>query len=387
MWFFNSPEVAFGEDALSRLEELDGRRGFIVTDQTMVKLGFVARVQQHLSNAGLESDIFAEVEPDPSLQTVRRAAAAMAQFEPDWIIGLGGGSSLDAAKAAWFLYERPDLDPAAINPFESFGLRSKARLVAISTTSGTGAETTWAVVLTDKEENRKLGLATGELLPDLAIVDPSLAAEMPPVVTADTGLDVLTHAVEAYTSAWANDFSDGLALQAIKLVFNYLPRAFDDGSDVEARERMHNAAAIAGLAFSNGSLACAHALGHALGAVLGVPHGRAVGLFLPYTIEFVAKGGGTRYADIAHVLRLPAADEAEGVASLVAAVRELIYRVERPLSIAELGIAWDRYEAAVAEMVLKAETDTQLVTSLRIPDNDELALLFRHAYEGRPVDF
>jgi alcohol dehydrogenase class IV len=387
MWFFGSPEVVFGEDALDRLDALDGRRAFIVTDANIARLGFVERVQERLKVAGIESAVFSKVEPDPSLQTVQQCAEIMTAYGPDWIIGLGGGSSMDAAKAAWFLYERPDVDPASINPFDDFGLRAKARLVTIPTTSGTGSEITWALVLTDTEEQRKLALGSRELMPDIAIVDPSFVMGLPPQITADTGIDALTHAIEGYTCTYRNDFCDGLCLKAIQLVFSYLPQAYVDGSDAEARERLHNAAAIAGLGFGNAMAALAHAMGHALGGVFHTPHGRAVGLFLPYTIEFNARGDDSRYADIAYFLRLPAKDEAEGSASLVAAVRELKQKIHQPASMRELEISPGEFEEALPYLVVNAESDSCLVMNTRIPDSEELEQLFRYAYEGRSVDF
>jgi len=387
MWYFNSPRIVFGEDALCHLSELDGQRAFIVTDPNIARLGFVERVQEHLAEAGIESTVFAEVEPNPCLETAQRCAAAMATYQPDWIIGLGGGSSIDAAKAAWLLYERPDVDPAGINPFDHFGLRAKARLVAIPTTSGTGAEVTIATVLTDTEEQRKLGLASYEIMPDVAIVDPSLVMGLPPHVTADTGMDALTHAIEGYTSSYHNDYCDGLCLKAIQLVFTYLPRAYANGSDSEARERLHNAATIAGLGFGNSMAALAHAMGHSLGAVFHTPHGRAVGLLLPYTITFTANGGASRYADIAQFLRLPARDEAEAAAELVAAIQELQRALQQPVSLRELQITPEAFEQALPHLVANAESDTSLVMSVRVPSSQELERLFRYAYGGQPVDF
>ena len=387
MWIFSSPKVVFGDDALEYLENLRGRRAFFVTDANMLAFGFVERVQQHLTAAGLESAVFAEVEPNPSLQTVRRAAQQMVEYQPDWIIGLGGGSAMDAAKAAWLLYENPDADPAAINPMEEYGLRQKARLIAIPTTSGTGSEATWATVLTDTELQMKLAMGTPELLPDLAIVDSSLVLGLPPRITADTGLDVLTHAVEAYTNTMRNDFSDGMALKAVDLVFKYLPRAYADGSDAEARGHMHNAAAIAGLAFGNSMLGLAHAMGHSMGAVLHVPHGRSVGLFLPYVIEFTANGGNTRYGDIAHHVRLPAEDEETGTAALVGAIRDLSAIVGFATSIQDLGIARAAFEEALPKLVANAEADNQLFFNIRFAESDDLAKLFMCAYEGRSVDW
>jgi alcohol dehydrogenase class IV len=388
MWFFRSPEIVFGEAALDRLESIQGRRALIVTDENIVKLGFVDRVQAKLAEAGLETAVFAEIEPNPSLQTVRRGAQAVLAYEPDWIIGLGGGSCMDAAKAAWFLYERPDMDLEDLTPFETLGLRTKARMMAIPTTSGTGSEVTIAAVLTDVEEGRKVALGSGELVPDIAIVDPSFVMELPPRITADTGLDALSHAVEGYTCSWRNDFTDGLCLKAIQLMFDYLPRAYENGAtDPQARERVHNAATIAGLGFGNSFAALAHAMGHALGAAFHTPHGRAVGLFLPYTIEFSANAGEGRYADIARFLGLPAQDDTKGAASLVAAILELQHRIGQPTSVRELGITPGSYAEAMPHLIDNTETDTQMVSSCRIPEDDDLERLFHYAYEGKSIDF
>lgn len=388
MWFFRSPEIVFGEYALDHLVSVEGRKAFVVTDETLVALGFVDRVQEKLSEAGMEAVVFADVEPDPSIETARRGAEVALAHEPDWIIGLGGGSCIDAAKAIWVLYERPEVDPAEISPLARFGLRAKARLIAIPTTSGTGAEATLATVLTDQAECRKLGLGTPELVPDLAIVDPSFVMALPPQLAADTGMDALTHAVEGYTSTCRNDFTDGLALKAIQLVFEYLPRAYESGADdPEAREKMHNAGTIAGLAYGNSMLAQAHALGHALGAIYHTPHGRAVGVFLPYTIEFNAASGESRYADIARFLGLAADDEAQAAASLAAAIRELQQRIGVATSLREMGITEESFRQELSRLVANTEMDTQVVFGPRMPTTEEVEQLFEYSFSGKPVDF
>jgi alcohol dehydrogenase class IV len=387
MWIFRSPQVVYGPDALSHLALIEGKRAFIVTDEVMVKMGFVALVKEQLANANIESTVFAEVEPEPSLQTVQRGANVMLEYQPDWIIGLGGGSAMDAAKAMWVLYEHPDLAPEAINPVDIIKLRQKARMIGIPTTSGTGAEATWAAVITDTADERKLALPTPEMTPDIAIVDPALAAKMPPRLTGDTGLDALTHAVEGYTSSWHNDFCDGLCLEAIGLVSQYLPRAYADGSDMEAREHMHNAATIAGLGFINSMAALAHALGHAWGGVFHAPHGRLVGLFLPYTIEFAVRGGGTRYAEITRFLGMPGKDEEEGARSLVHTIRVLQKQIESPTLLAKLGIARDEFTQKLDKLVSNAEGDTQMVAASRVPSSEETRKLFEYAYDGKTIDF
>jgi len=387
MWYFVSPEIVFGEGALDALDELEGRRALIVTDGTLVKLGLVDRVKAHLDNAGIQVHIFDAVEPDPSVQTVRRGVQVAQEYQPDWIVGLGGGSPLDAAKAIWVLYERPDLHPAEINPFIRLGLRQKARLVTIPTTSGTGAEVTWGIVLTDTEEQRKMGLGNRENVADIAIVDPAMAAGMPPQLTADTGLDALVHAVEGYTCAWHTDMTDGLCISAVRAVFQYLPRAVTDGSDMEARERMHNAATVAGLGFGNAMASMAHAMGHTLGAVFHVPHGRAVAIALPYTIEFAAREAPARFAELAGLLGFSRAEGEQAARALAERVRGLCREIGNPTSVAGAGVEREVYEAQLDKLVDDAFNDTQIVTAVRAPDYDELRQLFVYAYEGREVDF
>jgi alcohol dehydrogenase class IV len=387
MWYFVSPEIVFGQGALDELDELKGRRAFVVTDARLVELGLVDRVRMHLDRAGLETHVFAEVEPDPSVQTVMRGVEVAQDVQPDWFVGVGGGSPLDAAKAIWVLYERPDLVAAEINPFVPLGLRQKARLVTIPTTSGTGAEVTWAIVLTDTEEQRKMGLGSRESVADIAIVDPAMAASMPPQLTADTGLDALTHAVEGFTCTWHTDFTDGLCVSAARHILRYLPRAVADGSDMEARERMHNAATCAGLGFGNAMASMAHAMGHALGAVFHLPHGRAVSIALPYTIEFAAGQAPDRFADLAGLLGVSSAEGDRAGRDLAQALRNLVREVGNPTSVAESGVDPEVFETQLEKLVEDTFNDTSVVTAARAPSYDELGRLFEYTYHGQPVDF
>jgi alcohol dehydrogenase class IV len=389
MWFFKSPEVVFGEESLGYLERLEGTRALIVTDEVIVGLGHAARVQRVLEGAGLQVEIFDRVEPNPSLETVRAGAGAMTAFQPDWIVGLGGGSAIDAAKAMWILYERPDMDPEGINPIEILHLRRKARLIAIPTTSGTGSEATWAVVLTNVAERRKLGLGSREDLPDIAIIDPSFVLAMPARLTADTGMDALTHAFEGYTCVYRNEFSDGMCLVAARLVFQYLRRAYKDGSDVEARTKMHYAASIAGLGFGNSMASLAHGLGHSLGAVFHVPHGRAVSLFLPYVIEFCIRGepGTTCYGGLARFLDLPSSSETEAAGALAQTIRKLQAELDQPTTLAACGITRQDLEKEMALLVSNTGNDSSTVTSTRIPDDLESRRIYEYAYEGKLIDF
>ena len=388
MWYFVAPKVVFGEDALSHLAELKARSAFIVTDKTIVGLGFVDRVREQLAQAGIAAVVFDDVEPDPSLDTVDCGVALMEQHCPDLVVAVGGGSVMDAAKAMRVQYERPDIRAEEINPFLSdLGLGSKCRLVCVCTTSGTGAEATFAIVLTDPRDQRKLSLINREVLPDIAIVDPALARSMSPQITADTGMDALTHAIEGYTCDWKNDYSDGLCLRAVQLIFRYLPRAVKDGDDTEARCKMHNAGCIAGMGFINALSAMAHAAGHSLGALFHVPHGRAVGMFLPYTIEFV---GGIReelWSEIAHAIRLEVPEGQTAAAALARAVRWLARDIGQPLSMKEMGIPFDDFSRAMEKLVDNLMADGSLITSTRVPDSAQAARFFGCAYEGKSIDF
>jgi alcohol dehydrogenase class IV len=387
MWYFLSPKIAFGEDSIEELAQLQGKKAFLVTDAVIHQLGYPDLVRQQLDEAGISMAIFDAVEPDPSLATVRECAAAITAYEPDWVIGLGGGSCLDAAKAAWFLYERPDIELDAINPFETFGLRNKAHFATIPTTSGTGADVSWGFALHDPVNQSKLVRVSRELIPDLAIIDPVFVMGLPKTVTADAGMDVLAHAVEAYTNLWHNDFTDAFAIKAIELVFRYLRAAVTDGSDVEAREHMHNAASLAGLAFSNTAIIIAHSLAHAVGARFHTHHGRTVGMFLPYTIEYNAKATPERFNEIAQYLNLSLVDSATSVQSLVMLIRDLAREIDQPLSLAELGIPWEEFEIALPGLTENALNSVELLANPRQTTPDELDSLFRYAYYGKSIDF
>lgn len=387
MWNFVSPRIVFGEGALDALEELQGQRALIVTDVTMVRMGLLDKVKTRLEKAGIKVHVFDQVEPDPSVETALQGAQMAQDIQPDWIVGLGGGSPIDAAKAIWVLYERPDIEPAAIGPVGELGLRKKARLITVPTTSGTGAEVTWGIVLTDTAEKRKMGLGHPENIADIAIVDPEMAAGMPPGLTADTGLDTLVHAVEGYTCSWHTDLTDGLCLHAARLVFEYLPKAVSNGQDMEARERMHNAAACAGLGFGNSMASMAHAMGHSLGGAFHIPHGRAVAVFLPYTIEFFSTQAPERFAELAALAGFPNAGGGQGAREFAHHIRSFYRRIGNPTSVSETGIARQAYEEQLDKLVDDALNDTQMVTAVRAPSSEEIRKLFLYAYDGRAVDF
>jgi len=387
VWFFGCPTIVFGDDALEYLRDIRGQRALIVTDRNIVELGFVEQVAGELEKAGLQHRVFAGVESDPTMQTVEAGARAAREYRPDWLIALGGGSVIDAAKAVWVLYARPDIRPDAISPTELLDLRRTARLIAIPTTSGTGAEVTWGIVLTDSEERRKLALGSRETLPDIAILNPSFVMNLPPQITGDTGMDALAHAIEGYASTWRSDFSNAPALSAVKLVFRYLLRAYRDGSDQEARTGMMHAATLASMSFGNAMAGLAHSMAHALGALFHLPHGRTVGLCLPYTMEYLAETEAEKYAEIGRSAGIVGDSQLQITRTLVAQIRSLAQSLGQPLSVREAGIEPGLYEESLPALVERAENEVTTVTVARVPDGSELNQLFRCAYAGENVDF
>ncbi|MGC9068269.1 MAG: iron-containing alcohol dehydrogenase [Thermoprotei archaeon] len=379
MWWFVVPsKIAFGEDALDALNELKGKKALIITDKIITNLGYVKLVEDTLKENGFNIVCFDEVEPEPSKEVVDKALKIANQFQPDWFIAIGGGSSMDTAKATWVLYERPDKKIEEINPLEPLGLRNKARFVCIPTTNA-GSESTWAIVITDRENMKKMELASREVLPDLVILDPRLTISMPPRLTTDTGIDALATAIEAYTSTWRNDYSDALAEKAVELIFKYLPRVYKNGNDVEAREKMHYAADMTGMAFSNSQIGVIHALAHAFGAVFHVSHGRAVGLFLPYGVQYNWGYVSDRYDRLA---------VRAGVGkSFDQAVVELLMELTQPLSVREMGISRDEYFKRLSLLVSRAMESTGIIANPRPVDEKDCKRIFEYAYEGHKIDF
>ncbi|WP_368901717.1 bifunctional acetaldehyde-CoA/alcohol dehydrogenase [Oceanobacillus oncorhynchi] len=407
-WFKVPPKIYFEKNAVQYLAKMPNiSKAFIVTDPMMVELGYVDKVLYYLRRRPdyVHCEIFSDVEADPSKDTVMRGAAAIDAFQPDVIIALGGGSAMDAAKGMWLFHEHPDTEFNGLKQkfmdirkrvYQYPKLGQQAQFVAIPTTSGTGSEVTSFSVITDKETNTKYPLADYELTPDVAIIDPQFVMTVPKTVTADTGMDVLTHAIEAYVSNMANDYTDGLAIKAIQLVFEYLPQAYHDGSNALAREKMHNASTIAGMAFANAFLGINHSLAHKLGAQFHIAHGRANAILLPHVIRYNAKKptkfvsfpkyehfiADKRYAEIARVLGLPAATTEQGVESLVQAIYQLAEELNIPMSIAENGVDAKEFEAQADDLADRAFEDQCTTANPKLPLVTELAEVYRQAYKG-----
>jgi alcohol dehydrogenase class IV len=290
-YFLCPKKVLYGKGILKRLgSELEGRgnKAVLITDKFMVKMS--NELVEAVKAAGYEVKIWDGAEPEPSTALAVQARQVLQEFEPQLVIGYGGGSVIDTAKAAWVLWENPEITAditAAVNVKTKLSWKRKARFMAVPTTSGTGSDVTWSIVLTDTAGHRKIGFANNEIVPDIALLVPEFTAGMPRSLTASTGLDVLGHALDGYTARQQNDFSDGLCLQAAKLTFEWLPKACANGADLTAREKMQNAASIAGLGFGNSNTSLCHALAHSFGATFGMPHGRSVGISLPYSLEYL----------------------------------------------------------------------------------------------------
>ncbi|WP_431992772.1 bifunctional acetaldehyde-CoA/alcohol dehydrogenase [Streptomyces albogriseolus] len=408
-WFKVPPKIYFEPQAIRYLTSMpDVHRVTVVTDATMTRLGFVDRITRVLQRRRdpVTVQIIDSVEPEPSIDSVQRGAALMREFRPDTIIALGGGSPMDAAKVMWLLYEQPDVDFADMRQkfsdirkraFRFPALGELARLVCVPTTSGTGAEVTPFAVISDPATGKKYPLADYALTPSVAIVDPLLTTALPPALAADSGFDALTHAIEAYVSVYANDFTDGLALHAVRLVFGHLEAAVNDRGDAaEAREKMHNAGTIAGMAFGNAFLGIVHAMSHTLGATFHIAHGRTNAVLLPHVIRY----NGTvptkltgwpkyenyrapeRFQDISRALGLPAATPAEGVESLAAAVERLRDAVGIEPTFAALGIDERTFLDALPQQALNAYEDQCAPANPRMPMLDDMQAIMRAAYRG-----
>ncbi|MDV3431323.1 1-propanol dehydrogenase PduQ [Paenibacillus larvae] len=371
-------DIYMGQGALDRLTELRNKRIFVVTDPFMVKSGMINLLFERLHESNKQY-IFSNIVPDPPIEVVTEGLEALSSFNTDMIIAVGGGSAIDAAKAmkifAKKLMNQQDI------PF-----------VAIPTTSGTGSEVTSFSVISDKKKNIKYPLVSHDMLPEEAILDPELVKSVPDFITADTGMDVLTHAIEAYVSTKANDISDALAEKALKLVFAYLPKAHKDGSDLEAREKMHNASCLAGMAFNIASLGLNHGIAHVAGVKFKIAHGRMNSLLLPHVIEFNAdykpgygkdegNAAAARYAEISRSLGLPASNSRSGVRSLVQAIKQLQKQLKMPQTLKDCNIAYSTLEEMQEAIAQGALKDGCTATNPRVPSDADVIGILNKMYQ------
>ena len=408
-WFKIPDKIYFEAGSIQYLEKMpDITRAFIVTDPSMVKLGYIDKILYHLRkrNEYVHSEIFSEVESDPSFDTINKGVRMMNEFKPDVVIAVGGGSPIDAAKGMWLFYEHPEADAEGMKvkfmdirkrTYKFPKLGEKAKMVAIPTTSGTGSEVTSFAVITDKQNNKKYPLADYELTPDVAIVDPDLVMSLPQRITADTGMDVLTHAIEAYVSNMASDYTDGLAEKAIELVFKNLREAYNNGSNKYAREKMHNASTIAGMAFTNAFLGINHSLAQKLGAEFHMAHGRLNAILLPYVIRYNASKptkfvsfpkyeyfiADQKYADISRRMGFSAHTNEEGVNSLITEIKKLNQDLGIEKSFKDAGINEEEFLSKVEMLADRAFEDQCTTANPRLPLVVELKEILMNAYYGK----
>ena len=393
MYRFTLPrDLYHGKDALSSLKNLSGKKAVVVVGGgSMKRFGFLDKAVDYLKEAGMEVKLIEGVEPDPSVETVMKGAAVMREFEPDWIVAMGGGSPIDAAKAMWVFYEYPDTTfEEIITPFSFPTLRTKAKFCAIPSTSGTATEVTAFSVITDYAKGIKYPLADFNITPDVAIVDPALAETMPAKLTAHTGMDAMTHAIEAYVSTLNCEYTDPLALHAIEMIHDNLKKSYE--GDMACRDKMHDAQCLAGMAFSNALLGIVHSMAHKTGAAFStghIPHGCANAIYLPYVIKYNAKDvvAAKRYAEIARRMGLAGTSEQALINSLVEKIDEFNVRLNIPKTLKDFGINEDEFKEKVDNIAELAVGDACTGSNPRAIDPAAMAKLLTCTYYGTEVDF
>lgn len=388
-------DLYHGKGSLEELKNLKGSKAILVVGGgSMKRFGFLDKAVNYLKEAGMEVELFENVEPDPSVDTVMRGAEKMREFQPDWIVAMGGGSPIDAAKAMWAFYEYPETTfEDLITPFNFPTLRQKAHFCAIPSTSGTATEVTAFSVITDYDKGIKYPLADFNITPDVAIVDSELAETMPKKLTAHTGMDALTHAIEAYVSTLHCDYTDALALHAIKMIHNNLKASFD--GDKEARHSMHNAQCLAGMAFSNALLGIVHSMAHKTGAAFSgghIVHGCANAMYLPKVIKYNSKNeeAAKRYGEIARFIGLTGNSDAELVDALIAEIRSMNKSLEIPMCIKDYeGGIIDEQEflEKLPDVAKLAISDACTGSNPRQPSNEEMEKLLKACFYDEEIDF
>lgn len=375
-------DLYFGKGSMEVLKQLKGKKATIVVGGgSMKRFGFLDTVESYLKEAGMETQLIEGVEPDPSVETVMKGAAMMQEFQPDWIVSIGGGSPIDAAKAMWVFYEHPEAEFSEIaKPFNIPELRNKARFVAIPSTSGTATEVTAFSVITDYNEGIKYPLADFEITPDIAILDPAIAYKMPQKLTAHTGIDALTHATEAITASLASDFSDPLALHAIDMIAKNIEASYN--GDETARDNMHIAQCLAGMAFSNALLGICHSMAHKSGAVFHVPHGCANGIYLPFVIQWNRKDAEAKYARIAKYIGLEGSTDAELTDAYISFIQDLNKKLGIPATLKEYGISEEDFNANLKRISANAELDACTGCNPRETKATDFEKLYSAAFTG-----
>lgn len=380
-------DVYFGDNAIEHLKSVKGTKAMLVIgSQRLIKDGTILKIQELLKEANIKTSVFSGIENDPSVATVMKGVEAMKEFNPDLIIGIGGGSPIDAAKAMWIFYEYPEFTfEEAAKPFNLPELRQKARFIAIPTTSGTGSEVTSFSIITDNETGIKYPVADYNITPDIAIVDTNLVQSMTSTLVANTGMDALTHSFEAYVSKARNSITDALAMKSIEMIVDNLVKSFKE--EEEARKEMHIAQCLAGMAFSNAILGIVHSMAHKTGKIFNIPHGCANAIYLPYAIQFNAKTAGAAYADIAKRLGLKGETTDELVQSLIQLVKDFRIAMKMPATLKEFGVSEEDFRSNLDKISVGAVADACTGTNPREISVEEMKKLFEATYYGTEVNF
>lgn len=399
MWYFYSPGIIYGEDAIDFIENIPGEKCYIMTDKILEELGYLKILTDKLDQFGKKYIVNTESKPDPHEPDVLVARQECIDYAPDLIIALGGGSVIDSAKVVWALYEFPEFDADALYPFnpELYAMGKKSKMVAIPTTSGTGSETTNASVVSRFINDiwKKHFFLHKSMMPTFAIVDPQFPKGMPHNLTIDTAFDALTHSLEGMTTLWKNEFSNGMGLKAIELLYKYLPTAAKDGSNMEARDYVHQAATMAGLCFGNAQAQLAHTIGHSWGSVFHVPHGRAVGIALPHVMQYSLNNpdeADTTAAILGKISKQMgwakwADSDDDAAKQVVIKIRELMKEVGMPMTFKELGTTQEEYDKYIEELVNMCFEDSTSVLGPRGANKAEFKSLYECCYTGKDVDF
>lgn len=380
-------DIYFGPKSIELLKTLEGKKAVVVTGgKSMQKTGFLQMTVDYLKDAGMEVKIIEGVEPDPSVETVMKGAEVMREFKPDWIVSIGGGSPIDAAKAMWIFYEHPEAKFEEVSkPFNIPKLRNKAKFIAIPSTSGTATEVTAFSVITDYKKKIKYPLADFEITPDIAIVDPELAYTMPQSLIAYTGMDALAHATEAYVASNHSDFTDPLALKAIKMIKDNLLKSYH--GDKEAHDNMHIAQCLAGMAFSNALLGDVHSMAHKTGAVFNIPHGCANAIYLNHVIDFNKKVCSERYAEIAKYIGLKGNTDAELIDSYKNMITNFNAAMNIPLTLRDFGVTEEKFKANLDYISNNAVEDACTGCNPRVTTAEDFKKLFEAAFYGKNINF
>ncbi|WP_287961141.1 iron-containing alcohol dehydrogenase [Acidiplasma sp.] len=374
MWFFRSPHIVFGEDSLSFLNTFDAGRIVIVTDKNILGAGLIDKVKKNLPE-NAETFVISDILPEPDYDNMLLHLDDVKKFAPDLFIGVGGGSSMDTAKILFALYERQDIHIYDITPLVKLNLRKKSHLIAIPTTSGTGSECSWAAVVSEKDEHRKNELASPEILPDYAILDPEMVLSLPREQTINTSVDAMTHAIEAYVARWANPYSDALAEKALELISNNILNVLNNPRNFDSRNSVHIGASMAGMSFSNSQIGLAHALGHSFGAVFKIAHGKTVGLFLPEVIRYNYKSSKSKYDRLNNLfsddIRKP---------SLDLTIEYLFKKMGQPVQMNTMNINEAYYNENFDLLVELAENSTGIITNPEDINREGIETIFKKVH-------